>query len=165
MQGLAKRFFNDKEVTSTIIMDALYCGAKILEARAANPKLVVAGIQISENSVLINSAKNSFYFAGDTLETLTRVAEEALPVYSTADKSSDSTSLRTAVDADGVYSMEAVQKDEERLVDMGRRTVEVFAVAHIASVLMETALVGKMCLYCFRAGSRPKIICFLEPLF
>jgi len=26
-----KRFFNEKEVTSTLVMDALYCGAKLLE--------------------------------------------------------------------------------------------------------------------------------------
>ena len=28
---MVKRFFNEKEVTSTLVMDALYCGAKLLE--------------------------------------------------------------------------------------------------------------------------------------
>ena len=31
LQGVVKRFFNEKEVTSTLVMDALYCGAKLLE--------------------------------------------------------------------------------------------------------------------------------------
>ncbi len=31
MQGLVKRFFNEKEVTSTLVMDALYTGCKALE--------------------------------------------------------------------------------------------------------------------------------------
>ena len=30
-KGVVKRFFNEKEVTSTLVMDALYCGAKTLE--------------------------------------------------------------------------------------------------------------------------------------
>jgi len=30
-QGVIKRLFNEKEVTSTLVMDALYCGAKLLE--------------------------------------------------------------------------------------------------------------------------------------
>jgi hypothetical protein len=31
LQGVVKRFFNEKEVTSTLVMDALYCGCKLLE--------------------------------------------------------------------------------------------------------------------------------------
>lgn len=31
MQGIVKRFFNEKEVTSTLVMDALFSGAKQLE--------------------------------------------------------------------------------------------------------------------------------------
>jgi hypothetical protein len=31
LQGTVRRFFHEKEVTSTLVMDALYCGAKLLE--------------------------------------------------------------------------------------------------------------------------------------
>ena len=42
MQGLVKRFFNEKEVTSTLVMDALFSGCKQLEemSRAAETKKV-----------------------------------------------------------------------------------------------------------------------------
>lgn len=31
MQGIVKQFFNEKEVTSTLVMDALYSGCKQIE--------------------------------------------------------------------------------------------------------------------------------------
>ena len=34
-QGIVKRFFNEKEVTSTLVMDALYSGCRQLEAASA----------------------------------------------------------------------------------------------------------------------------------
>ena len=42
LQGLVKRFFNEKEVTSTLVMDALFSGCKQLEemSRAAETKKV-----------------------------------------------------------------------------------------------------------------------------
>ena len=30
LAGLVKRFFNEKEVTSTLVMDALFCGCKLV---------------------------------------------------------------------------------------------------------------------------------------
>ncbi len=30
LQGIVKQFFNEKEVTSTLVMDALFCGCKVL---------------------------------------------------------------------------------------------------------------------------------------
>ena len=41
-QGLVKRFFNEKEVTSTLVMDALFSGCKQLEemSRAADTRKV-----------------------------------------------------------------------------------------------------------------------------
>ena len=34
LKGLVKRFFNEKEVTSTLVMDAIFCGCKQLEERS-----------------------------------------------------------------------------------------------------------------------------------
>ena len=31
LKGIVKRFFNEKEVTSTLVMDALYCGCRALD--------------------------------------------------------------------------------------------------------------------------------------
>ena len=41
-QGVVKRFFNEKEVTSTLVMDALFSGCKQLEeaSRLGDPKKV-----------------------------------------------------------------------------------------------------------------------------
>ena len=36
MQGVVKRFFNEKEVTSTLVMDALFSGCKQLEELGRN---------------------------------------------------------------------------------------------------------------------------------
>ena len=44
-QGVVKRFFNEKEVTSTLVMDALFSGCKQLEeaSRLAESKKVRPG--------------------------------------------------------------------------------------------------------------------------
>jgi hypothetical protein len=34
LQGIVKQFFNEKEVTSTLVMDALFCGCRQLEGYA-----------------------------------------------------------------------------------------------------------------------------------
>ncbi len=36
-QGVVKRFFNEKEVTSTLVMDALFSGCKQLEEASRQP--------------------------------------------------------------------------------------------------------------------------------
>ena len=37
LKGIVKRFFNEKEVTSTLVMDALYCGCRALDVGNATP--------------------------------------------------------------------------------------------------------------------------------
>ena len=34
LKGLVKRFFNEKEVTSTLVMDAIFCGCKQIEEKS-----------------------------------------------------------------------------------------------------------------------------------
>lgn len=36
MQALVKQFFNEKEVTSTLVMDALFSGCKQIEEHSRN---------------------------------------------------------------------------------------------------------------------------------
>lgn len=36
LKGIVKQFFNEKEVTSTLVMDALFCGCKQLEKLGKN---------------------------------------------------------------------------------------------------------------------------------
>ena len=36
LKGIVKRFFNEKEVTSTLVMDALYCGCRALDIGSAS---------------------------------------------------------------------------------------------------------------------------------
>jgi hypothetical protein len=42
LQGVVKQFFNEKEVTSTLVMDALYCGCRQLEC-LSRKKVCVTG--------------------------------------------------------------------------------------------------------------------------
>lgn len=45
LQGVVKQFFNEKEVTSTLVMDALFCGCRQLEC--CSRKKVCAGSEVS----------------------------------------------------------------------------------------------------------------------
>ena len=97
LQGVVKRFFNEKEVTSTLVMDALYCGAKLLEeagrrwvqdggasAAAAQAAAAAAAAAASSSGdaaavaaaaampaepcgVLIDARRGIFFFAGDAV--------------------------------------------------------------------------------------------------
>jgi flagellar biosynthesis GTPase FlhF len=142
LKGLVRRFFNEKEVTSTLVMDALHCGAKALEAAARNPEGTVPGGEggaVARPTVLIDEDRGMFYVPGDVIAALERAAAEPIPP-AVPDKAGEMAGVRGAVaDAADEGGRDSVERDERRLADVGRRVVEVFALAHIASVRMEAA--------------------------
>lgn len=50
---------------------------------------------------------------------------------------SDGLALRTGQDADGEFRRDSVERDEKRLAELGKRTVEMYAIAHIFSEKLE----------------------------
>ena len=159
VQGVVKRFFNEKEVTSTLVMDALYCGAKLLEeagrcwlegqaaaatsasgdASVAPPPALPGGE--APAGVLVDARRGAFFFAGDAVAVLERAAAATIPPFQ-SDKAAGELPLRTAQEADD-HSRDVVERDEGRLADLGRRCVEMFAAAHIAATHMEARGPGR----------------------
>lgn len=64
---------------------------------------------------------------------LERGATDSIPAFKD-DKGADTLAVRNAQDSDD-YSKDFVERDERRLAELGRRTVEMFALAHIFSEL------------------------------
>jgi hypothetical protein len=82
LKAVVKRFFNEKEVTSTLVMDALYSGCKALDYRTKNKKGKINGVDIEEAvSPVVWVEKDSFVLAGDVLTLLERAVGESLPPY------------------------------------------------------------------------------------
>ena len=77
---MVKRFFNEKEVTSTLVMDALYSGYKALECQSANNKGKSRSMDLEDiSSPVICVEKDVFVLADDVLSLLERAATEPLP--------------------------------------------------------------------------------------
>lgn len=77
LQGLVKQFFNEKEVTSTLVMDALLCGCKQLEAASR-------GVQPPENGagsplVTVDAERSTFAVNGCLVDALQRAVSDVLP--------------------------------------------------------------------------------------
>lgn len=82
LKAVVKRFFNEKEVTSTLVMDALYSGCKALDYRSRNKKGKYNGVDMEETiNPIVWVDKDAFVLAGDVLVLLERVVSETLPPY------------------------------------------------------------------------------------
>lgn len=82
LKAVVKRFFNEKEVTSTLVMDALYSGCKALDYRSRNKKGKINGVDMEEAiNPIVWVDKDAFVLAGDVLLLLERVVSETLPPY------------------------------------------------------------------------------------
>lgn len=135
LKGLVKRFFNEKEVTSTLVMDALFSGCKQVEevSRASiGPK---GKRRVSNPSVIINADKNVYALGQDVLAVLDRACQESIPMLRD-DKPADALTVRHGPETDD-YNRDFIERDEKRLADLGRRTVEMYVIAHIIADLEE----------------------------
>lgn len=82
LKAVVKRFFNEKEVTSTLVMDALYSGCKALDYRSRNKKGKINGVEMEETiNPVVWVEKDAFVLAGDVLTLLERAVSESLPPY------------------------------------------------------------------------------------
>ncbi|MCO5606875.1 hypothetical protein L7F22_061066 [Adiantum nelumboides] len=135
LKAIVKAFFNEKEVTSTLVMDALYSGCKALDYRSKNKKGKVNGVEIEEaRNPVVWVDKDFFVLAGDVLLLLDRAAHESLPSY----KDEKGPQNRTKDGGPGDdFGKDTMERDERRLTELGRRTVEMFVLAHLFSNRVE----------------------------
>ena len=128
LKGIVKRFFNEKEVTSTLVMDALCCGCQALDIGSSSAD--DARKQFTKGrSVWLSASQNKCSIATDDLVSVLERAADA----NLLDPDGD------ASDADAEFSDDAVERDERRLADLGRRTVEMYALSHLFTVKIEVA--------------------------
>ena len=145
-----KKFFNEKEVTSTLMMDAAYCGMKVLSLAYERQKKY--GQRVDDNAesslnrylnvlqcnISLNTSQNVFVFESDALIQLEKFARNPTKLYPFDEKSAEpSQSTRSASDNEIESARETAERDELRLIDLARHTLEVFAMSHIAEQNIE----------------------------
>ncbi|CAM8921261.1 unnamed protein product [Rhodiola kirilowii] len=133
---VVKHFFIEKEVTSTLVMDSLYSGLKALEGHTSYKKDSTEALQLVETPApIIRVEKDMFVLVDDVLPLLERAAMEPLPP-----KDEKGPQNRTKDGGSGDdFSKDTIERDERRLTELGRRTVEIFVLAHIFSNKIEVA--------------------------
>lgn len=77
MKGVVKRFFNEKEVTSTLVMDALYCGCRALDVGDMPPAEAAKLTSKPNRAVWLSISQNTVRFVFHPLRVaLFRVTRE-----------------------------------------------------------------------------------------
>nr|GEX39130.1 MATH domain-containing protein [Tanacetum cinerariifolium] len=132
-----KQFFVEKEVASTLVMDSLYSGLKSLQVQTKNKKPKGKCLDAAQlPTPIIRVEKDTFILADDVLALLQRAAVEPLPPKD--DKGSQNRTkvsmivllLSLAFIGDD-FSKESIERDERRLTELGRKTIELFVLSHI----------------------------------
>ncbi|KAL6003775.1 TNF receptor-associated factor 1a [Asimina triloba] len=138
LKVVVKHFFIEKEVTSTLVMDSLYSGLKALECQSKNKKGRGKLVEMDEMPApIVHVEKDMFVLADDVLMLLERAAAEPLPP---KDDKGPQTQNRTKDGSSGEeFNKDSIDREERRLTELGRRTVEIFVLAHIFSNQIEVA--------------------------
>ncbi|KAI9119563.1 hypothetical protein K1719_009439 [Acacia pycnantha] len=136
LKVVVKHFFIEKEVTSTLVMDSLYSGLKALEGQTKRKKGSVKALDAEEMPApIVRVEKDIFVLVDDVLLLLERAAVEPLPP-----KDEKGPQNRTKDGNSGEdFNKDSIERDERRLTELGRRTVEIFVLAHIFSNKIEVA--------------------------
>jgi len=136
LKAIVKRFFNEKEVTSTLVMDALYSGCKALNYRSRNKKEKRNSVEVDSTSFqVVWVEKDTFVLADDVLTLLEKAATEPLPPF----KEDKGPQNRTKDCSGDDFAKDNVERDEIRLTELGKRTIEIFVLAHLFSNHVEVA--------------------------
>ncbi|KAK4388204.1 TNF receptor-associated factor1a, partial [Sesamum angolense] len=130
LKVVVKHFFIEKEVTSTLVMDSLYSGLKALEGQNKVKKSKGKYLEAEDLPVpVVRTEKDMFVLVDDVLLLLERAAMEPLPP-----KDEKGPQNRTKDGSAGEeFSKDSIERDERRLTELGRRTIEIFVLAHIFS--------------------------------
>ncbi|KAG6732656.1 hypothetical protein I3842_01G189000 [Carya illinoinensis] len=136
LKVVVKHFFIEKEVTSTLVMDSLHSGLKALEGQMQFKKGRMKLLEAEEMSApIVRMEKDMFVLVDDVLSLLERAAMDLLPP-----KDDKGPQNRTKDGNSGEdFNKDSIERDERRLTELGRRTVEIFVLAHIFSNKIEVA--------------------------
>ncbi|GLU08120.1 hypothetical protein SLE2022_250450 [Rubroshorea leprosula] len=136
LKVVVKHFFIEKEVTSALVMDSLYSGLKALEGQSECRKGNSKSLETEEMPAPIVCVENDmFVLVDDVLRLLERAALEPLPP-----KEEKGPQNRTKDGNSGEdFNKDSIERDERRLTELGRRTVEIFVLVHIFSNKIEVA--------------------------
>ncbi|KAM7260483.1 hypothetical protein ACFE04_016224 [Oxalis oulophora] len=138
LKVVVKHFFIEKDVTSTLVMDSLYSGLKVLEGQNIKCKKGRAQLVDFEDmhpAPIVRVEKDVFVLVDDVLLLLERAALEPLPP---KDEKGPQNRTKDGNSGDDFYK-DSIVRDETRLTELGRRTVEIFVLAHIFSNKIEVA--------------------------
>ncbi|KAF6175039.1 hypothetical protein GIB67_039587 [Kingdonia uniflora] len=137
LKVVVKQFFIEKEVTSTLVMDSLYSGLKALECQSKGKKGRAKLLDTEQTpSPIVLVDKDMFILCDDVLSLLERAAIEPLP----PPKDEKGPQIRTKDGSSGEdFNKDSIERDERRLTELGRRTVEIFVLAHIYNNKIEVA--------------------------
>lgn len=108
--------------------------------------------RVSNPPVIINADKNVYGLGQDVLAVLDRACQESIPMLRD-DKPADALTVRHGPETDD-YNRDFIERDEKRLADLGRRTVEMYVIAHIIADLE----VGPLLCLVFSVGT---LFCFV----
>ncbi|KAL1191312.1 TNF receptor-associated factor-like protein [Cardamine amara subsp. amara] len=126
---VVKQFFIEKEVTSTLVMDSLHSGLKSLEGQIMNKKSRPRLKDTEELLAPIVSVDNDmFALVDDVLLLLERAALEQF-------SQKDQNRMKDGNSGEEINA----ERDEKRLTELGRRTVEIYVLSHIFSNKIEVA--------------------------
>lgn len=89
--------------------------------------------RVSSPPVIINADKNVYGLGQDVLAVLDRACQESIPMLRD-DKPADALTVRHGPETDD-YNRDFIERDEKRLADLGRRTVEMYVIARIIADL------------------------------
>ncbi|KAJ6903610.1 TNF receptor-associated factor [Populus alba x Populus x berolinensis] len=136
LKVVVKHFFIEKEVTSTLVMDSLYSGLKALEGQSKSKKGRAKLLDAEEMPApIVCVEKDMFVLVDDVLLLLERAAIEPLPP-----KDEKGPQNRTKDGSSGEdCNKDSIERDERRLTELGRRTVEIFVLAHIFNHKIEVS--------------------------
>ncbi|CAA3022387.1 Hypothetical predicted protein [Olea europaea subsp. europaea] len=133
LKVVVKNFFIEKEVTSTLVMDSLYSGLKAVEGQINGEQGNKKYLEEDELQVpIVGIDKDMFVLMDDVLPLLERAAIEPLPP-----EDEKGPQNRTKDGSHGTageeFDKDSIERDERRLTELGRRTIEIFVLAHIFS--------------------------------
>ncbi|XP_062202162.1 TNF receptor-associated factor homolog 1a-like [Phragmites australis] len=135
LKVLVKHFFIEKEVTSTLVIDSLYSGLKALEYQSKNKKGVPKLTETDARSTpILLIDQDMFVLADDVILLLERAALDTLPHQPLPAKDDKSSQNRTKDGSSGEeFNKDSIERDDRRLTELGWKTLELFALAHIFS--------------------------------
>ncbi|XP_059298963.1 TNF receptor-associated factor homolog 1a-like isoform X3 [Lycium ferocissimum] len=130
LKMVVKNFFIEKEVTSTLVMDSLYTGLKALVGQTKGQTGKGKYLDAEEQTIpIVSMEKDMFVLVDDVLLLLERAVLEPLPP---KDEKGPQNRTKDGISGEDT-NRDSIQHDERRLTELGRRTIEIFVLAHIFS--------------------------------